>query len=90
MNDPDGVFGGGGTGGGIFGGDPIALDNYDPGARRRTAEVEHLRAATTEKVVMVKVLAKLAERLGIGDDELDGLLGDGGAGPRRRLTGRGR
>ncbi len=90
MADPEGIYAGGSTAGGIFGNDPIATEGYDPGARRRTAEMDHLRASTAEKIVMVKVLNKIADKLGIGSDEISGLLDGDDAGPQRRLPGRGR
>jgi len=86
MEDPDGVFAGGATGGGIFGDAPIATRTYDPGARRRTVDLDNARASALEKRVTVKVLTKIAEKLGCDLEDI-GELASGSA-PRRQLPGR--
>lgn len=85
MEDPNGVYAGGSTAGGIFGDGPIVTETYDPMAHRRTEEVRQMQMVQRQSALNIAVLEKLAERLGVGIDDIRGELE--GA-PTRQLRGR--
>jgi hypothetical protein len=74
MDDPDGVFAGGASAGGIFGDGPIATSSYDPSARLRTAQMRQHREEAQQRHVTIQVLTKIAERLGCDVDDVAGML----------------
>jgi hypothetical protein len=93
--DPNGLFAGGSTAGGIFGEGPIATTGYDPLAQARTlsrqATVQQMQATRVQQqtqVMTMAVMMKMAEKLGISGDEVRALLGQQ-QGPRQpQLPGR--
>lgn len=74
MEDPDGVFAGGSTAGGIFGDAPIATRSFDPAARRRTMDIEESKSNIIERRVTIAVLSKIAGRLGCDLSDLEDIL----------------
>jgi hypothetical protein len=87
IEDPDGIFAGGSTAGGIFGDAPIATPRYDPQARARTAQLRGAEQGAKVQLLTVEVLTKLAERLGVDMDTVAALLPEHDR--RKLLKGRG-
>jgi hypothetical protein len=78
--DPEGLFSGGQTAGGIFGDGPIPTDRYDPAAVRRTVDLAGPQVRTEGRTVQLleKILEKLsgpAERPRLGNGETARRLG---------------
>jgi hypothetical protein len=81
--DPQGVFAGGQSAGGIFGSGPIATDTYDPAAMKRTVDVQASAQQARVQHRTLEVLERVMERLG-GDPEDNGpQIGPRGPDPRR-------
>lgn len=87
MNDPDGIFGGGATAGGIFGGDAIASEGYDPQARVRRAQLEAAQATAQAQTLQVVILERMAAQLGVSVEDVKQRLLGPDPGPLR-LKGR--
>ncbi len=60
-NDPQGVYAGGATSGGIFGGDTVTLQDYDPAAFQRTMGAFERAQALQVQAETLKVLKQLKE-----------------------------
>lgn len=70
-SDPDGLFAGGASAGGIFGDGAIATSTFDPGARQRTAQMRNLRGQHEQTQLFIKVAERLAEKLGLSLDDVE-------------------
>lgn len=58
FSDPNGLFHGGATSGGVFGDGPIVLEDYDPGAYQRNLNIQN---QLTQIQVQQKMLQQLEE-----------------------------
>lgn len=63
MADPNGVFGGGASAGGVFGDGPVILDNFDPLAVKREMEMRSQLAGMTTQREMVELLREMRQEL---------------------------
>jgi hypothetical protein len=64
MNDPNGVFAGGSTAGGIFGNASIATEGYDPDAHMRSVSMVNATRQAQLQVKQTQLLEAIMERLG--------------------------
>jgi len=62
-NDPQGLFAGGATAGGVFGDGPISTDLNDPGAQARTISMQAQMSQLQTQSEMVKLLAEMRRSL---------------------------
>jgi hypothetical protein len=67
--DPQGVFSGGSSAGGIFGDGAIATDTYDPAALKRTVDVRAAAQSSQVQHRTLEVLERVMERLGDDSDD---------------------
>ena len=61
--DPQGVFSGGLSAGGVFGGSPVATDSYDPEAVRRTVDLHNAVNAQQVQLKTLEVLQGMQAQL---------------------------
>jgi hypothetical protein len=83
MSDPQGVFAGGSSAGGIFGDGAIATDSYDPGAVRRTVDLRNQAQQAEVQHRTLSVLERVMERLEGGSDNNGPRIGHQGPDPRQ-------
>ena len=63
-NDPQGVFSGGMSGGGVFGQGAVATDTYDPEAMGRTLGIQERVQNQRVQAETLKTLQQMQERMG--------------------------
>ena len=88
MNDPNGIYGGGATSGGVFGDGAIATDHWDPVAVQRNLNMQAQLTGVQTQAEMLQLMREMREELQ-GRRELPprqpkNELNDG-RGPLRRL-----
>lgn len=85
MADPMGLFSGGASAGGVFGNGPIATDNFDPEAMRRTVDIRAQLEGMKTQREMVELLGEMRAELRRGHQEESAKLPSGRSSFGRRL-----
>lgn len=89
MADPNGIYGGGATAGGVFGDGILATDSYDPGAVSRTLNMQAQVATVRSQAEMLRLMNDIRSELQSGralpPQQPPRRELDEGRGPNRRL-----
>lgn len=88
MEDPNGIYGGGATAGGVFGDGVVISDQYDPTAVSRTMSMQAQLLGARTQVEMLRLMAEMRTELQSGrvlPQKQPRRELDDGRGPERRL-----
>lgn len=88
LEDPNGIYGGGATAGGVFGDGVVAMDHFDPTAVSRTVSMQAQLLGARTQVEMLKLMAEMRTELQSGrvlPQQQPRRELDDGRGPARRL-----